>query len=39
MKCEMDVLMCSAVVAAEVGDRDYVVAYQPICVAFATEVY
>jgi len=35
----MDVLMCSAVVTAEVGDLDYVVVHQPICVAFPAEVY
>ena len=34
----MDVLMCCAVVTAEVGGLDYVV-HQPIGVAFPTEVY
>lgn len=35
----MDVLLCSAVVTAGVGDLDYVVVHQPICVALSPEVY
>ena len=35
----MDVLMCCAVVTAEVGGLDYLVVHQPIGVAFPTEVY
>lgn len=35
----MDVLMCSAVVTAEVGDLDYLLVHQPIGIAFPTEVY